>query len=210
MTNASQTGLLQILRSRRKPLITSNEARTKERSDRGRFSPLGKMPLSYRGAYRVPLFIWSVCQSVCNVRRFYCLRGLYQADLHKPGIYGSGRVWANAWDVFPRMSSRVGRGRRDAVDFVVFWVGRIFFRVFFFEFFFPTFFSLRTHTACCKYEATLPYLPLYKYFFQRTRPTASTRRACLMYLSTSTGVRTGCRYLISLSVCACVSHSSFF
>ena len=27
--------------------------------------------------------------------------------------------------------------------------------VFFFDFFF-----LRTHTACCKYEATLPHLPL--------------------------------------------------
>ena len=23
------------------------------------------------------------------------------------------------------------------------------------------FFSLRTHTACCKYEAALPHLPLY-------------------------------------------------
>ena len=29
------------------------------------------------------------------------------------------------------------------------------FRVFFFRFF------LRTHTACCKYEAALPHLPLY-------------------------------------------------
>ena len=138
MTNASQTGLLQILRSRRKPLITSNEARTKERSDRGRFSPLGKMPLSYRGACRVPLFIWSVCQSVCNVRRFYCLRGLYQADLHKPGIYGSGRVWANAWDVFPRMSSRVGRSRRAAVDFGMCSAVSGLFRFFCFRSFFPS------------------------------------------------------------------------
>ena len=36
----------------------------------------------------------------------------------------------------------------------VFWVPRDF--VFFFSFFF-----LRTHTACCKYEAALPHLPLY-------------------------------------------------
>ena len=28
-------------------------------------------------------------------------------------------------------------------------------------FFFFDFFFLRTHTACCKYEATLPDLPLY-------------------------------------------------
>ena len=27
------------------------------------------------------------------------MRELYEADFHKPGIYGSGRVWANAWDV---------------------------------------------------------------------------------------------------------------
>ena len=39
---------------------------------------------------------------------------------------------------------------------------------------------------------------------ERTRPTASTKQPCLMYLSTSTGVRTGCHYLISL-VCASVT-----
>ena len=40
-------------------------------------------------------------------------------------------------------------------------------------------------------------------YFERTRPTANTRQPCLMYLSTSTGVGTGCHYLISLSVCVC-------
>ena len=40
-------------------------------------------------------------------------------DSHKPGIYGSGREWANAWDVFRRTPSRGGRGRRAAVDFVM-------------------------------------------------------------------------------------------
>ena len=48
-------------------------------------------------------------------------------------------------------------------------------------------------------------------YFERTRPTASTGQPCLMYLSTSTGVRTGCHYLISLSlrmsVCQCVPVS---
>ena len=47
------------------------------------------------------------------------LRGLYEADLHEPGIYGSGRVWANAGDVSRRAPSRGGRGGRDAVDIVV-------------------------------------------------------------------------------------------
>ena len=41
-----------------------NEARPRERSDRGRFLPLGKKASSYRGAYRVPLYILS-CLSVC-------------------------------------------------------------------------------------------------------------------------------------------------
>ena len=40
------------------------------------------------------------------------------------------------------------------------------------------------------------------FFFERTRPAASMRSPCPIYLSTSTGVRTGCHYLISLSVCA--------
>ena len=38
----------------KKPL--HNEARPRERSDRGRFLPIGKKASSYRGAYRVPLF----------------------------------------------------------------------------------------------------------------------------------------------------------
>ena len=77
------------------------------------------------------------------------MRELHEADFHKPGIYGSGRVWANAWDVFPHMPSRVGRGRRAAVDFVACfrWGG-----IFSFFFFFLLFF-----------------------FFERTRPTASMR-----------------------------------
>ena len=53
------------------------------------------------------------------------------ADFHKPGIYGSGRVWANAWNEFRRAPSRVGRDRRAAVNFVVcFGWGDIFFRAF--------------------------------------------------------------------------------
>ena len=47
------------------------------------------------------------------------------------------------------------------------------------------------------------------FFFERTRPAASMRPLCLIYLSTSTGVRTGCHYLImSLSVC-CVTFVVF-
>ena len=56
---------------------------------------------------------------MCNIRRFYWLRKLYETDFHKPEIYGRGRVRANPWDVFRRASSRGGRGRRVAMDFVV-------------------------------------------------------------------------------------------
>ena len=111
---------------------------------------------------------------ICNIRRFHRSRELHEADVHKPGIYGSGRVWANAWDVFRRAPSRGGRGRRAAVDFVVcFGCGGIFSPFFFSPFF----------------------------FFERTRPAASMRPACLTYLSTSTGVGTGCHYFVCLSVC---------
>ena len=56
---------------------------------------------------------------MCNTPRFYWLRGLQKADFHKPGIYKSVRVWANAWDLFRRKTSRGGRGRQAAVDFVL-------------------------------------------------------------------------------------------
>ena len=98
-----------------------------------------------------------VCMYVCMYTS--------EADFHKPGIYGgSVRVWATAWDVFRRAPSRVGRGVRVAVYFVVcFWVGRIFIG-FLFLFLMRPFFAFRTKK------------PLH------------------------TGVRTGCHYLISLSV----------
>ena len=103
-----------------------------------------------------------------------------EADFHKRGIEGgSARVWATACDVFCRTPSRVGRGRRAAVDFDVCFGWGAYFSFFFSIFFFV---FLRTHTARCKYEAASRHI----------------------YLSTSTGVRTGCHCLISLSVCVCV------
>ena len=47
------------------------------------------------------------------------------------------------------------------------------------------------------------------FFFERTRPAAVMMAPCLNYLSTSTGVRTACHYLISLSVCVCVTFVVF-
>ena len=80
-----------------------------------------------------------------------------EADFHKPEIYGGRvRVWATEWDVFHCTPSRDGRGRRADVD--------IFRGVFFSVWWDFVFFSLsllRTHTAYCKYEATLPHVPLY-------------------------------------------------
>ena len=82
------------------------------------------------------------------------MQELYEADIHKPGIHGSGHVWANTWDVFRRTQSRRDRDRRVAVDFVVCLAcGGISGG--------GSFFSLRTHTACCTYEAALPHVPLY-------------------------------------------------
>ena len=105
--------------------------------------------------------------------------------------------------MFRRTPSRVDRGRRVAVDFVVCFGCGGFFR----DFFFRVFFS-----------------------FERTRPAASMSPPCLICLSTShearpkersdrgrflligrkplhTGVRTGCHYLINLSVCLSVCLS---
>ena len=46
-------------------------------------------------------------------------------------------------------------------------------------------------------------------YFERTRPTTSTRQPCLMHLSTCTGVRTECHYLICLSAFVCVTFVVF-
>ena len=73
---------------------------------------------------------------MCNLGRFYSLRELYVSDFHKPGIYGYGRVWVNARDVFRCTPPRGDRVRRAAVDFVVgFGCGGIslFVDLFFFE-----------------------------------------------------------------------------
>ena len=139
--------------------------------------PLGKKASSYRVVYRVPLLKLSVCLSVCVTFVLFtdcesCTRPIF----HKPGIYGSGRACANAWDVVFRAPSRGGRGRWADVGFVVcFRWGGFFLLFFFFD----------------------------SFLFERTRPAASMRPPCLIYLSTSTGVRTGCHYLISLFMCMC-------
>ena len=44
------------------------------------------------------------------------------------------------------------------------------------------------------------------FFFERTRPAVRMRAPCLIYRSTSTGVRTGCHYLIGLSVSMCMCN----
>ena len=119
-------------------LVDFNEARPRERSDRGRFLPYGQKSLFIMRPFFVvrakkPLHTgvctrchcWislsvrlSVCVCQC-VRGFYWLRELYEANFHKPGIYGSGRVWANPWDVVFRALSRGGHGHWPVVGFVV-------------------------------------------------------------------------------------------
>ena len=47
------------------------------------------------------------------------------------------------------------------------------------------------------------------FYFESTRPIASTRQPCFMYLSTRTAVRRGCHYLISLCLCVCVTFVVF-
>ena len=61
----------------------------------------------------------SVCVCVCDIRHFYRVRELYEADFHKPRIYGSGRACANARGAFRHGLSRGGRGCWADVGFVV-------------------------------------------------------------------------------------------
>ena len=116
------------------------------------------------------------------------------------------RVWATEWDVFHCTPSRGGRSRRAVVD-----ICRG-----------PGVFLASGGISCFFFRVWWDFVLFFFRFlrFERTRPTASTRQPCLMYISTSneavfcllakkplhTGVRTGCHYLISLSVCLCVCN----
>ena len=81
-------------------------------------------------------FYLPVCLYVQHLWFLLIVRAVHGADFHKPGIYGSGRVWANTWDLVRRTPCRGGRGRRAAVDFVV---------CFGFVSFFSCFFSSNEH-----------------------------------------------------------------
>ena len=48
------------------------------------------------------------------------LRDLYEAYIQNPGIYTSGLVLQNSWDMFRCPPSRGGRSRGATVDLVVF------------------------------------------------------------------------------------------
>ena len=70
-------------------------------------------------------------------------------------MYESGQGWANPWHVFLRAPSRSGRGRLATVDVVVCF-----------------------DCGRIVFSSQFPY-------FEPTRPAASTRPPCLIYLSTS-------------------------
>ena len=125
-----------------------------------------------------------------------CESCTYVADFHKPGIFGSGKVWANAWDRFRRMPSQGGRGRRAAVDFVVCF-GCDGISCFCFSFFF-----LRTHTVCCKYEVILlHFTPLLVMRHGRRSEATVDVLAYRARKPLHAGVSTGCHFLVCLSAC---------
>ena len=66
--------------------------------------------------------------------------------------------------------------------------------------------------SCCvlgRADFSVFFFSICFFFFERTLPAAYMRPPCLIYLSASTGVRTGCHYLICLSVCVCVCYIGF-
>ena len=135
---------------RRKYLVRYyNEARSRERSDRGRFLPIGKKASSLRGAYRVPLFSLSVCVRVC-------LPFIVFADCESctwPISTNSGSMEAN--ECGRTRGTCFIKCRLEVVAVVgLLWLKLcVFCGADFFVVYFPSFSFLRTHTACFKYEA---------------------------------------------------------
>ena len=144
------------------------------------FLPLSKKASSYRGAYRVPLFHLSVCLCVRVCVTFVVFTDCESCT--RPISTNPGSMEADEYEL---TSGACFVARRHEVVAVagLMWVSWCVFRwggivrVSLFRFFFP---------------------------FECTRPAASMRPPCLIYVSTSTGVRTGCHYLICPSVSQCV------
>ena len=140
----------------------------------------------------------SVCLCVSVTLVVFTDCGSYEADFHQPGIYESGRVWANAGDVFLRQPSRGGRGRRAAVDIfccVLFSVC-LDFVFFFFRFFF---FQLTRLAASMRPPLTscTPQLVV-----RQSRGSEATESAFILQAKKPPHprVRAGCHYLIGMSV----------
>ena len=145
----------------------------------------GKNAPSYRGAHRVPLFnlsVLSVCVCLC-VSVSVCVTFVVFTDCEsctRPISTNLGSMEAGECGLTRGTCFLACRLELDAVAGLL-WIswcvlgGADFSVFFFFDFF----------------------------FFERTRPAASMRPPCLIYLYTSTGVPTGCHYFISLSVCVC-------
>ena len=147
------------------------------------FFAFSQNAFSYRGAYRVPLFIpgcvqgaitYLVCLRVCETFVvFIDCESCMSPISTNPGFMEAGEYGLTCGTCF------VARRLWVVAVAGLLWIswcvlgGAIFFVFLFFTFF---------------------------VFFERTRPAESMRPSCLIHLSTSTGVRTRCHYLISLSM----------
>ena len=149
-------------------LSTCNEARPRERSNRGRSLPIGKQASSYRGSYRVPLFDSSacLCVSVCVIFVVFtdcesCTRPIST----NPGSMEVSEYGPTGGTFF------VAR-RLELVTVT----------------------GLLCISWCVLGTADFFVIAFFRFFvsFKRTRRAASMRLPCLINLSTSTGVLTGC------------------
>ena len=124
------------------------------------FLPLGKKASSYRGAYRVQLFNLSVGMCVCVCATFVVFtdcEGCTRPISTNPVSMEAGEYGLTRGACF--IASHLELHAMAELLWISWCVlgGADFSMIFFFS----IFFFLRTHTACCKYEAPLPHLPLY-------------------------------------------------
>ena len=132
--------------------------RPRERSDRGRFFAFCQKSLFIPGWRRHCLICLSVCiPGMCVAFVVLtdcesCARSIFT----NPGSMEAGECGRTRGRVSLHAVSRWSRSPGCCRFRGVFWVGRIFSIFFFFRFFFSS-----NATACCKYEAASPHLPLY-------------------------------------------------
>ena len=134
-----------------------DEARPRERLGRDCFLPIGQSSLFIPECIRIwshGLVNLSIRLCMCNLRGLHSLRERFETEFHTPGSMGAGEYGLTRGTCFVTRRIDAAAVAELLWTYWCVWVRRDFV-------FISLIYSLRRHTAFCKYRAFLTHLPLY-------------------------------------------------